>query len=94
MDSEFMDKVKRAVEIFKSFGAKEVYLFGSALNDNFDMDNSDIDFAVRGIPPKNFYAAVGELLCSLRHDVDVIDLDGGTKFGRHLEKHHDLKRVF
>jgi len=93
MEDDLMEKIKRAAEILKSFGAKEVYLFGSALNDDFDMDNSDIDLAVRGIPPRNFYGAVGEMLCTLHHDIDVIDLDNETPFGRFLEKHKELKRV-
>jgi predicted nucleotidyltransferase len=93
MEDELVDLIKRAAEILRSFGATEVYLFGSVPKGTYTT-GSDIDLAVRGIPPKDFYGAVGEMLFALDRSVDLIDLDGGTAFGKYLEKHGELTRVF
>jgi predicted nucleotidyltransferase len=92
MEEELMEKIKRAAEILRSYGATEVYLFGSVPKGTYTT-SSDIDLAVRGIPPKDFYGAVGEMLFALDRSVDLIDLDGGTAFGKYLEKQGELTRV-
>lgn len=85
--------IDKAVAVLHAFGATEIYLFGSARNDDFDPASSDIDLAVRGIAPKDFYSAVGETLCALGRDVDIIDLDAGTAFGNFLTENGELSRV-
>jgi len=70
-----------------------VYLFGSVRGEYFDYKRSDIDFAVKGISPKDFYTAVVEIMCSLEREVDVIDLDAESAFGRFLTDHGELARV-
>jgi predicted nucleotidyltransferase len=94
MEEDLELLIKKAAGVLKSFGATEVYLFGSAGNGNFKKEHSDIDLAVRGIPPENFYSAVGETLCSIDRDVDIIDLDADTTFGIFLQDHKELTRVF
>lgn len=85
--------IDKAVAILRTYGATEVYLFGSARSGDFDLEHSDIDLAVRGIPTKDFYSAVGETMCSLGRAVDVIDLDAATAFGKYLTEHEELARV-
>lgn len=85
--------INKAIAIFRSYGAQKVYLFGSANNGSFNYEQSDIDFAVSGIPPKDFYRAVGEVMCTLKREIDVIDLDAGTAFGKFLTEHGELSRV-
>jgi predicted nucleotidyltransferase len=85
--------IDKAVTVLRAFGATEVYLFCSARKCDFDPASSDLDFAVRGIAPKDFFSAVGETLCALGQDVDIIDLDAGTTFGRYLTEHDELSRV-
>jgi predicted nucleotidyltransferase len=85
--------IEKVVAILRTYGATEVYLFGSARSGNFDIEHSDIDLAVRGIPAKDFYGAVGETMCSLGRAVDVIDLDAETAFGKYLTEHGELARV-
>ena len=46
-----------ARELIKRFGAHKVVLFGSVARGNIHK-KSDIDLAVWGIPPKDFYRAV------------------------------------
>jgi predicted nucleotidyltransferase len=84
--------ISKAAAILQSYSAIEVYAFGSATNERFG-ENSDIDLAVRGIPPNKFFSAVGEALCSLDRNLDIIDLDAETAFGKYLEDHGDLVRV-
>ncbi len=55
--------LKRANEVCEylcSFGAKEVFLFGSVLSDDF-RDYSDIDFAVAGLPREHIYRVEAEI---------------------------------
>lgn len=85
--------IEKAAAILGSYGATEVYLFGSARCGDFDLEHSDIDLAVRGIPAKDFYGAVGETMCSLGREIDVVDLDAGTAFGKYLADHGELARV-
>jgi predicted nucleotidyltransferase len=92
-DDELKILIDKAAAILRAYGAREVYAFGSAQTGDFDAERSDIDLAVRGIPPGNFYSAVGEALCSIDRDIDVIDLDAGTAFGKYLEEHRELTRV-
>ena len=62
------------VEILRQYGATEVYLFGSLRTGVFH-HSSDIDLAVRGIPPERFFAALAALDAACDIPVDVVDLD-------------------
>ena len=84
--------ITRGTEILKSLGATEVYLFGSAASGDFTRD-SDLDFAVRGLPAENFYLAVGTLLDEVRHPIDLDDLSEDTPFSRRLISRGKLVRV-
>ena len=55
--------LKRADEVcgyICSLGAKEVFIFGSTLGDDF-RDYSDIDFAVAGLPREHIYKVEAEI---------------------------------
>jgi predicted nucleotidyltransferase len=55
--------LRRANEVCEylcSLGAKEVFLFGSALSDDF-RDYSDIDLAVAGLPREHMYRVEAEI---------------------------------
>ena len=92
-EKRLKELIEKAAAILRTYGATEVYLFGSARSGDFDLEHSDIDLAVRGIAPKDFYGAVGETMCSLGREVDVIDLDAETAFGKYLTEHGELARV-
>ena len=93
IETRLKELIDKAAAILRSYGATEVYLFGSGRSEAFDWEHSDIDLAVRGIAPNDFYRAVGETMCSLGREVDVIDLDAGTAFGKYLTEHEELARV-
>jgi len=42
--------------------------------------SNDIDIAVEGISPKEFFKYYGDLLLHLSKPIDIIDLDGSSKF--------------
>lgn len=81
-----------AIDYLKSVGCSEIYLFGSLANGNAS-DSSDIDIAVRGINPDDFFYVYGQLMYRLQHRVDLVDLDLQEKFGNLLINSGELKRV-
>ena len=67
-------QVRRAVELLAEAGAREVYVFGSVAREQ-TRPESDLDLAVRGLPPARYYDTVGRLLMELGINVDLIELD-------------------
>lgn len=65
-----LDKI---VDISKDYGAKKVLLFGSYLEDT--KKARDIDIAVTGIPPRNFFKYYGDVSMAVKDEVDIVDLD-------------------
>ncbi len=65
-------------EISRKYHIKKVLLFGSSLEP--EKESRDIDIAVEGIAPEDFYSYCGELLLTLSKPVDVIDLSISSKF--------------
>ena len=70
----YQEDIKKATQILKENGAKEVFVFGSIANGNFN-ENSDIDIAVRGLKEKDFYKVASILMFELENEFDLIDLD-------------------
>ena len=84
--------VRKAVKILRRAGCKEIYVFGSIVKGSVTPD-SDIDFAVRGIPPSSFFDVYGKLIGGLDHPVDLIDLESGDRFSHLLQTEGHLHRV-
>ena len=84
--------VDKAVKILEKAGCKEIYLFGSIVTGSVTPE-SDIDFAVRGIPPAAFFHVYGQLIAHLDHPVDLIDLESGDRFAHLLQSEGRLLRV-
>jgi predicted nucleotidyltransferase len=78
--SEALDVAKSiANELINRFGSKKVVLFGSLARGDFNR-RSDIDLAVRDIPPGDFYKAVAFASgFSSVWRVDIVDLDDCTE---------------
>jgi len=65
--------LKKIASISKEFGAKRVLLFGSCLE---DIESArDIDIAVSGIEPREFFKYYGKVSMAVENEVDIIDLD-------------------
>ena len=65
-------------EICRKYGAKKALLFGSSLGGT--RKTRDIDLAVEGVAPHDFFRFYGELIFALSKPVDVVDLAGRSKF--------------
>jgi predicted nucleotidyltransferase len=65
-------------DISRRYHAKRVLLFGSSIDPK--RESHDIDIAVEGISPKDFFKYYGDLIFSLSKPVDVIDIKGKSKF--------------
>ena len=64
--------------IARKHGAQRVLLFGSSAEEG--RDAADIDIAVEGIPPRDFFNFYGELMLALSKPVDVVDLSEQSRF--------------
>lgn len=85
-------EIDKAVAILLRHGAREVYLFGSQARGEAAPE-SDVDLAVRGMPPEHFYRALGEVFCTLSVPADVVDLDESGPALDYLKEHGDFLRV-
>ena len=65
-------------DISKQYHAKKVLLFGSSTDP--EKESRDIDIAVEGVSAKDFFKYYGDLICSLSKPVDVIDIEGKSRF--------------
>lgn len=72
------------IEVSKKYHAKRVLLFGSSLDTT--RESQDIDIAVEGITPKDFFKYYGDLMLKLSKPVDVIDLSGSSKFTKLIQQ--------
>lgn len=81
----FENELGKIIEISKEYGAQKVILFGSCLkNIKFARD---IDIAVAGVKPKDFFYYYGKV--SMVNDkIDIVDLDEikGHLYNRILDK--------
>lgn len=92
MTSASVSEIQRAVDILVRNGAREVYVFGSHARGDAG-PGSDLDLAVRGMPPERFFRAVGETCSVLSIPVDIVDLDESSPGLDYLKAHGDFLRV-
>jgi predicted nucleotidyltransferase len=92
IDIRFREDLESAVSYLKTVGCTEIYIFGS-LSSGHAHSRSDIDIAVRGLQPGEFFTVYGELLMKLNHRVDLVDLDLQKQFGDSLLNSGNLRRV-
>ena len=92
LPEEFQKDIFTAIEILKNAGCKEIFIFGSLVTGTYNED-SDVDIAIKGGLPENFFALLGKLLTTLGRPVDLINLDREDAFSQYLEKEGDLYRV-
>ncbi len=74
----------RSAEILRAAGAREVYVFGSAATGLMHED-SDVDIAVAGLPPKKYIPAMVHIGNLFGRSVDLVDLDMETPFTSYLK---------
>jgi predicted nucleotidyltransferase len=81
-----------AASLLLQLGATEVFVFGSAIRDDL-RPGSDIDMAVRGLPPSVYFSAISKAADLLGRPVDLVDLDDPTPIVRYLLGSGELIRV-
>ena len=86
------EDIKTAIEYLKSEGCTEIYIFGSIAEGDIRA-NSDIDIAVRGLTPENYFSVYGELMMRIKTSVDLVDMDLQKGFGETLQASGELFRV-
>jgi len=92
MTDEMRERIRRAAEALRQFGAREVYVFGSAAAGTLD-DCSDIDMAVAGLPPEKYFKAMGAAGDILERQIDLVDLDDENLFTSYLKRKGKLQLV-
>jgi predicted nucleotidyltransferase len=65
-------------QLSSKYNARKVVLFGSSLDSQ--RQANDIDLAVEGVAPGDYYRYCGELMMSLTKPVDIVDLSVPCKF--------------
>ena len=71
-------------EVSEKYHVKRVLLFGSSLDAT--RESQDIDIAVEGISPKDFFKYYGDLMLKLSKPIDVIDLSERSKFTKLIQQ--------
>lgn len=89
----FRKDLQNVVSYLNSIGIEEIYLFGSIARNEANED-SDIDIAVRGIQPEDFFQIYGELLMKVSLPLDLVDLNLQEEFGNRLIKNKKLERLY
>jgi predicted nucleotidyltransferase len=89
----FLPHVNRAAEILKDAGCHECFIFGS-IAEGRSTAESDIDIAIRGLPPEKFFAVYGQLSRQVPLEIDLVDLDDGSRFSQKLVSREAMLRVF
>ncbi len=77
--SSIQRDIEQAARTLLEEGAQEVFVFGSA-SIGLERPDSDIDLAVRGLPPERFYGAIGSVMERISRPFDLIDLDEPSEF--------------
>jgi predicted nucleotidyltransferase len=93
MTEELKKAIEQAAQTLKAYGAREVYLFGSAATGTLRED-SDIDMAVSGLPPEVFYRAWAKAVRAFPgREMDLVNLDHDEPFARYLKDKRKLRLV-
>ena len=73
------EKDKETIQrISRKYHAKRVLLFGSSIDPV--RESHDIDIAIEGVAPEDFFKCYGDLMLRLSRPVDLIDLSESSKF--------------
>jgi predicted nucleotidyltransferase len=91
--SEIYSDISKAADILKSAGCGECYVFGSVAVGK-STEKSDIDLAIRGLPPEKFFYVYGQLSMQISRAIDLVDLDNGSRFSQKLQQREAMTRVF
>jgi len=92
MTKELEKEILQAAQVLISYGAQEVYLFGSLAKGTIT-ENSDVDLAVKGLPDDVFFSAVAQASRVLSVPLDVMTYDGNAALVKLLAMRGEMRRV-
>ena len=92
MSADLQQRIAGAAAALRDAGAREVYLFASAATGTM-REGSDVDLAVAGLPPRQYFRAMGRAAEILGRPLSLVDLDEGHPFTRYLKEEGVLQRV-
>lgn len=92
IDPAVRKDIETAARILKEEGATEVYVFGSVAHGKMRTE-SDIDLAIRGLPPEKFFPTMSKVRRGISHLFDLVDLDDDNLFTHFIEDEGELLRV-
>ncbi len=72
-EETFEKDINEVIRISKEYGAEEVFLFGSCLEE-IESAN-DIDIAVKGVDPEKFFEMYGKILGAAENQIDLIPIE-------------------
>jgi len=71
--SVFESELNKIISLSKEYGAQNVWLFGSCLE---DIESArDIDIAVAGIKPEKFFELYGKISGAIEAELDLFPLE-------------------
>lgn len=71
---------KAAAVLKEKFGAKKVWVYGSVIHGHWFTENSDIDLAAEGLPPKKFWRAWCEVdAVDPSFEINLIDIASASE---------------
>jgi predicted nucleotidyltransferase len=92
MDDSLSRPIAAAAALLRSYGARDVFVFGSVVHGALRPD-SDIDMAVSGLPPQVFFRAMSEASDVIGRPVDLLDLDVGSPIVTYVLRSGELISV-
>jgi predicted nucleotidyltransferase len=92
LDEATQRDIDIAAKILREAGAKEVFVLASAARGD-TRPGSDLDMAVRGLPPERFFRAMSTVTFAISRPFDLIDLDERNLLTEFLEREGELRRV-
>lgn len=93
LPNSYKEDIEKAIKILKSYGATDIYIFGSIINGDFN-DKSDIDIAIKGIAFSDFYKVASILMFELENEFDLVDLDDkNDRFSQMISEKGELLKA-
>ena len=93
LPERYKKDIEKAVEILKSRGCTEVYLFGSLAIGNYH-EKSDIDLGIKGLAGKLYFKTWVEIEDVVNSEIDLVDFDGeDNRFAKFMFQIGECVRV-